>query len=83
MKVGKNAADCESLPKLRARLIHEGLVIEDAISGLISGRAAGAKTMAVCTSTTRQQILSQVIPDFVVADLTKSVFRSCDALCNL
>ncbi|KAH9486653.1 putative phosphatase HAD1 [Psilocybe cubensis] len=48
------------------------LVVEDAISGLKSGRAAGCRTLAVCTSTLRSKILdSGVQPDFIVSDLTK------------
>ncbi|TFK76691.1 HAD-like protein [Pluteus cervinus] len=46
------------------------LVIEDAISGLKSGRAAGARTLAVCTSTPRET-LQAIEPDFIVADLTR------------
>jgi beta-phosphoglucomutase-like phosphatase (HAD superfamily) len=49
-----------------------GLVVEDAISGLKSGHAAGALTLAVCTSTPRQTILdSDANPDYIVTDLTK------------
>lgn len=48
------------------------LVVEDAPSGLKSGHAAGAKTLAVCTSHTKQQILdSGSNPDYIVDDLTK------------
>ncbi|ETW87710.1 hypothetical protein HETIRDRAFT_308164, partial [Heterobasidion irregulare TC 32-1] len=47
------------------------LVVEDAPSGLKSGHAAGAKTLAVCTSHTRELIrASGSNPDFVVSDLT-------------
>ena len=50
------------------------LVIEDAPSGIQSGRAAGAKTLAVCTSHSRKQLLeSGVNPDCIVEDLTRSV----------
>ena len=49
-----------------------GLVVEDAIAGLKSGRAAGARTLAVCTSTPRQTILdSDANPDYIVEDLTR------------
>jgi beta-phosphoglucomutase-like phosphatase (HAD superfamily) len=52
-----------------------GLVIEDAIAGLKSGRAAGALTLAVCTSNPRQTILdSNVDPHYIVTDLTKCVY---------
>ncbi|KAF8633923.1 hypothetical protein AX15_001108 [Amanita polypyramis BW_CC] len=48
----------------------QGLVVEDAISGLKSGKAAGAKTLAVCTSTNRSVLLeSGANPDFIVDDL--------------
>jgi len=51
-----------------------GLVVEDAISGLKSGRAAGSKTLAVCTSTARNVIVeSNANPDFIVENLTKCV----------
>ncbi|CAL1696615.1 unnamed protein product [Somion occarium] len=47
------------------------LVIEAAPSGLASGRAAGCKTVAVCSSHTAQAIQeSGVNPDYVVKDLT-------------
>ncbi|THU90744.1 HAD-like protein [Dendrothele bispora CBS 962.96] len=50
------------------------LVIEDAVSGLNAGRAAGAKTLAVCTSTTREKLVETMgvgnRPDFIVDDLT-------------
>ena len=51
-----------------------GLVVEDAISGLTAGRAAGALTLAVCTSTERIGLLEGGKPDFIVNDLTKLVF---------
>ncbi|KAF9072684.1 HAD-like domain-containing protein [Rhodocollybia butyracea] len=47
------------------------LVVEDAISGLKAGRAAGATTLAVCTSTSRDTLeKSDANPDFIVPDLT-------------
>jgi hypothetical protein len=49
-----------------------GLVVEDAPSGLLAGRAAGARTLAVCTSHTRDQIAAfGAVPDFIVNDLTR------------
>ncbi|KAF8349840.1 HAD-like domain-containing protein [Amanita rubescens] len=52
------------------------LVVEDAISGLKAGKAAGAKTLAVCTSTTRSVLLeSDANPDFIVDDLTRVSVR--------
>ena len=46
--------------------------MEDAPSGLLSGHRAGARTLAVCTSHTRDEIIaSGVNPDFIVNDLTK------------
>jgi len=48
------------------------LVVEDAISGLTSGRAAGSLTLAVCTSTPRNTITrSGSNPDFIVNDLKR------------
>ncbi|KZV77521.1 HAD-like protein [Peniophora sp. CONT] len=48
------------------------LVIEDAPSGLKAGRAAGSKTLAVCTSHTRDAIVaSGAEPDFIVEDLRR------------
>ncbi|KAF8641003.1 hypothetical protein AX17_000648 [Amanita inopinata Kibby_2008] len=55
------------------------LVVEDAISGLKSGKAAGATTLAVCTSTTREILLkSGANPDFIVNDLTRVSVRFVD-----
>ncbi|KAF8060987.1 HAD-like domain-containing protein [Lyophyllum atratum] len=55
------------------------LVVEDAISGLKSGRAAGSRTLAVCTSTPRETILkSDANPDYIVADLTQVSARWVD-----
>uniref|UniRef100_A0A0W0F9M1 Uncharacterized protein n=1 Tax=Moniliophthora roreri TaxID=221103 RepID=A0A0W0F9M1_MONRR len=58
---------------------HKCLVIEDAISGLKSGRNAGSKTLAVCTSTQRAAIVgSDAHPDYVVKDLTKVTIQRVD-----
>lgn len=47
------------------------LVVEDANSGLKSGKAAGAKTLAVLTSQSREELdKSGVVPDYVAKDLT-------------
>ncbi|KAF8710415.1 hypothetical protein RHS03_02260, partial [Rhizoctonia solani] len=46
------------------------LVVEDAVSGLKAGRAAGAKVLGVCTSAPRSTV-EQGAPDFIVQDLTK------------
>ncbi|TEB39111.1 HAD-like protein [Coprinellus micaceus] len=46
------------------------LIVEDAISGLNSGRAAGAQVLAVCTSTSKDRLIGGATPDFVVPDLT-------------
>ncbi|KAI0248092.1 HAD-like protein [Lactifluus subvellereus] len=55
------------------------LVVEDAPSGLLAGRAAGARTLAVCTSHTRDQIAaSGAVPDFIVNDLTSVSARWVD-----
>lgn len=45
------------------------LVVEDAVSGLTAGRAAGAKVLAVCTSTPKERLLAGAQPDFIVPDL--------------
>lgn len=45
--------------------------MEDAISGLTAGRAAGALTLAVCTSTEKIRLVENGKPDFIVNDLTK------------
>ncbi|KAF7367363.1 Sugar phosphatase YfbT [Mycena sanguinolenta] len=50
------------------------LVVEDAISGMQAGAAAGALVLAVCTSTPRNTIItSGAKPSYVVTDLSKSV----------
>ncbi|EJD04244.1 HAD-like protein [Fomitiporia mediterranea MF3/22] len=47
------------------------LVVEDAPSGLNSGRTAGSKTLAVCTSHSKQSILDKSSPDYIAKDLTR------------
>jgi phosphoglycolate phosphatase-like HAD superfamily hydrolase len=55
-------------------VLHLGLVIEDAPSGLKAGHAAGAQTLAVCTSHTRQAIFdSGAKPDYIAKDLSRLV----------
>ncbi|EGO02750.1 hypothetical protein SERLA73DRAFT_176106 [Serpula lacrymans var. lacrymans S7.3] len=55
------------------------LVVEDAPSGLLAGHAAGARTLAVCTSHTREVILaSGANPDYIVKDLTRVTARWVD-----
>ena len=50
-------------------------MIEDAPSGLRSGRAAGSHTLAVCTSLPRATLLEcDANPNYIVSDLTKYVF---------
>ncbi|KIK70373.1 hypothetical protein GYMLUDRAFT_32375 [Collybiopsis luxurians FD-317 M1] len=52
------------------------LVVEDAISGLKSGRATGATTLAVCTSTSSEVLeRSDAHPDYIVPDLTRLQVR--------
>ncbi|KZS90336.1 HAD-like protein [Sistotremastrum niveocremeum HHB9708] len=46
------------------------LVVEDAPSGIKSGKAAGSKTLAVCTSHTREAIAA-FEPDYLVEDLSR------------
>lgn len=50
------------------------LVVEDAVSGLKAGRAAGAKVLGVCTSSPRSSV-EKGEPDFIVQDLTKVSVR--------
>lgn len=45
-------------------------MVEDAVSGLKAGRAAGAKVLGVCTSSPRATV-EEGEPDFIVEDLTK------------
>lgn len=48
------------------------IVVEDAPSGILAGRAAGCKVVAVCTSHTRQALLDAgARPDYIVRDLTR------------
>ncbi|KAJ7837173.1 HAD-like domain-containing protein [Mycena olivaceomarginata] len=55
------------------------LVVEDAISGMLSGKAAGARVLAVCTSTPRNTILaSGAAPSYIVTDLSKVSARWID-----
>ncbi|EPQ61422.1 hypothetical protein GLOTRDRAFT_20081, partial [Gloeophyllum trabeum ATCC 11539] len=55
------------------------LVVEDAPSGITAGRAAGAKTLAVCTSHTKAALLeSGCSPDHIVKDLTRVSARWVD-----
>lgn len=51
--------------------ITSGLVIEDAPSGLKAGRAAGARTLAVCTSHKPETLLREMDGrlDYIVQDL--------------
>lgn len=78
LRCGVDPKKCMSFPSLQQILFEMlvlGLVVEDAISGLHSGRAAGSLTLAVCTSTPRATIVeSGANPDYVVTDLTKYVF---------
>ncbi|KZT23773.1 HAD-like protein [Neolentinus lepideus HHB14362 ss-1] len=55
------------------------LVVEDAPSGIKSGHAAGAATLAVCTSHTEAAITeSGCNPDYIVKDLTRVSARWVD-----
>jgi len=49
--------------------IENCLVVEDAPTGIASGKASGAKVLAVCTSHTRERMVATE-PDFLVPDLT-------------
>ncbi|KAI0700778.1 phosphatase [Cytidiella melzeri] len=50
------------------------LVVEDAPAGIISGRVAGCKTLAVITSHTREQV-EAAKADFVVKDLASVTMK--------
>ncbi|CAE6400799.1 unnamed protein product [Rhizoctonia solani] len=50
------------------------LVIEDAVSGMKAGRAAGAKVLGVCTSAPRSTV-EKGEPDYIVENLTKVSVR--------
>jgi len=69
-----------SVFRTSGRLVYNfltGLVVEDAISGLKSGHAAGALTLAVCTSTSGEVIVnSDANPNYMVSDLTKYAMPS-------
>jgi len=58
------------------------LVVEDAVNGLLSGKAAGAYTLAVTTSTTREAVAT-VRPDWIVPDLTHVSARWVDGKIEL
>ncbi|KAF6766452.1 HAD-like domain-containing protein [Ephemerocybe angulata] len=47
------------------------LVVEDAVSGLTAGRAAGAKVLAVCTSTPKERLLAGAQPGLYCPRLAK------------
>lgn len=69
-----------SPPILHDSDIHTpGLVIEDAPSGLKAGQAAGARTLAVCTSHSPETLLREAGGnlDYIVRDL-----EGCVALNN-
>jgi len=56
------------------------LVVEDAPSGIASGKAAGSKVLAVLTSHTEER-MRKTEPDFLLADLTGfSVKRTVDGI---
>ncbi|KAI5123726.1 hypothetical protein M0805_000319 [Coniferiporia weirii] len=54
------------------------LVVEDAPSGLNAGRSAGSKTLAVCTSHSKEAILRSSKPDYIVKDLTRVSIKWVD-----
>lgn len=61
----------EAAAKLLGVKAENCIVVEDAISGIKAGKASGARVLGVCTSTTRDVLLSpEVHPDFVLANLT-------------
>lgn len=50
--------------------------MEDAVSGVASGKAAGMKVLAVLITTPRTA-LQAVDPDWIVPDLSQCAFRLC------
>ncbi len=50
--------------------IFESLVVEDAPTGIRSGKASGARVLATCTSHTAEE-LEKERPDFLVKDLSQ------------
>ncbi|TCD69837.1 hypothetical protein EIP91_005914 [Steccherinum ochraceum] len=54
------------------------LVVEDAPNGVISGKAAGCKTLGLVTSHTREQI-EAVGPDWIVPNLASVVFKRVES----
>ena len=52
-----------------------GLVVEDAATGIMSGKASGARTLATCTTSPRQAFVDAQ-PDWIVPDLTQYVHLS-------
>jgi beta-phosphoglucomutase-like phosphatase (HAD superfamily) len=61
-----------------------GVVVEDAPTGIRSGKAAGAIVLATCTSHTRES-LEKEKPDFLVEDLSQYALFPllADPLCVL
>ena len=58
------------------------LVLEDAPAGIISGHAAGCKTLGVITTHTREQ-MQAVKPDWLVKNLARSVILALRVLFTL
>ncbi|KAF8311297.1 HAD-like protein [Clavulina sp. PMI_390] len=57
------------------------LVVEDAASGIRSGKACGSKTAAVLTSHSREQMLaSGAGPDWIIQDLTRMSVQWVDGM---
>jgi hypothetical protein len=50
--------------------MEKGLVVEDAVNGIMSGKASGARTLATATTTPLQALVSAQ-PDWIVPDLTQ------------
>ncbi|KAH6917131.1 HAD-like domain-containing protein [Coprinopsis sp. MPI-PUGE-AT-0042] len=60
----------EAAAKLLGVEVGNCVVVEDAISGIKAGKASGARVLGVCTSTSRDVLLSSdVHPDFVIPNL--------------
>ena len=72
-KCGVEASACESSKGPRASNVADvliGLVVEDAPNGIRSGKAAGAKVLAVLTSHSREAV-EAAKPDWIIPDLTQ------------
>jgi len=60
------------------------LVVEDAISGITAGVAAGSRVLAVCTSTSPERLVaSGVVPDVIAPDLLAVKVTAADGMVHV